>query len=64
MKLKSASLETIAKANGKPTGDDLIKAEREAKEQARREEIASLPKYMNSAQRRKLRKVLANGEKE
>lgn len=61
MRLKSASLEIIAKANGKLTGDELRKKERDDAEQKRREAIAELPKYMSPKQRARLRKVLRNG---
>lgn len=62
MRLKSASLDLIAKANNKLTGDEL-RAQRKAEEDARRKaEMDALPCYMNSRKRRALRKVLAKAQ--
>lgn len=62
MRIKSASLELILKANGKPTGDEIVAARLKAERDAIRAEVQALPKYLNSSQRRALRKVIAKGE--
>lgn len=61
MRLKTATLEQIAKANNKPTGDEL-RAQKKAQEQA---DIRAMkdaePRYMTSAQRRAIRKCIERG---
>lgn len=57
MRLKSAPLDLILHANGLPTGDELRAQEREAKFAERRAELAATP-YLNSNQRRNLRRVI------
>ena len=61
MRLKSATLEQIAKANGKLTGDEL-RAQRKAQEEA---DIRAMkdaePRYMTSRQRRALKKCIERG---
>ena len=57
MRIKSAPLDLILQANGLPTGDELRAQQREAKFAERREELAATP-YLNSNQRRNLRRVI------
>lgn len=61
MRIKSASLDLIAIANGQPTGDELREAQRQAEEERRQAELAAYPRWMNSKQRRSLRRVIAKG---
>ena len=55
--MKSATLEAIARANGKKTGDEMV-AEMTAKERAEVEELKRSGRWMNSAERRKWRVMM------
>lgn len=61
MKTKSAPLNLILEANGKPTGDQLLAQQRAGAEDSRRAYIDALPKYMSSKQRCALRRTIRRG---
>lgn len=53
-RLVSATLDIIAKANNKPTGDEIVRL----REEQERKIFDDAPKYLNSKQRRKYKKIL------
>jgi len=62
--MKSAPLDLILKANGKKTGDELVQERIAAEKQSQKEFYARTGIYMNSRQRRALRKVLEKAEEQ
>ncbi len=59
MKLKAAPLDLILQANQIPTGDELRAQQRAALDARLAAERAAGPRFLNSNQRRNLRKLLA-----
>lgn len=71
MRVKSAPLNLILEANGKPTGDQLLaqqlaeaKAARQVVKELRQADMATLPKYLSSRQLQALRRTLRKGARD
>jgi hypothetical protein len=62
LRVKTATLDLILKANGQPTGDELRMQAHETQAAKTAAEKAAAPYFLNSKQRRNLRKVLAKAQ--
>ena len=62
--MKSATLDLIAKANNKLTGDEILAVRRTEEKKAATALMDAAGVYMNSAKRRKLRKVINRTDEE